>query len=120
MGALPGVPHPLWLGKCDGRVVCFEPARVQRVIAAAGKASGEFGDKVAAVLANALLVHLPDGHHVDIDEVEERIEMVLMEAGYYQAARICIVHHEMQRHVLSRQTLLNSVVAMQEYLAASA
>lgn len=119
MGAFPGVPHPLWFGKCDGRVVCFEPARVQRVICAAGKASGEFDDNVAAVLANALLVHLPDGHHADIDDVEERIETVLMEAGYFQSARICIVHHEMQRHALSRQTLLNAVVAMQEYLATS-
>ena len=119
MGAFPGVPHPLWLDKYDGQVVCFEPARIQRAIAAAGHASGEFGEDMAAILANALLVHLPDGSHVDIEQVQERIELVLMEAGYYQSARVCIVHHEMQRHQLSRETLLNAVMAMQEYLSAS-
>ena len=87
------VPHPLWLDYPDGQSVYFEPQRVQRVIEAAGLASGELGEDTARVLANAVLVHLPGDGHVRAERVQEQIEQVLMESGYYGTARLCILFH---------------------------
>ncbi|HCT40562.1 MAG TPA: hypothetical protein DF427_05195 [Moraxellaceae bacterium] len=89
-----GVPHPLWLEKTDGQRVCFEPVRIQREIEAAGGVVGEFGERIAEVLANSVLVQLPQTDCVRADQVRECIEVVLMEAGYFRSARTCIVYHE--------------------------
>jgi hypothetical protein len=87
------VPHPLWLDHPDGQSVYFEPQRIQRVIEAAGLASGEFGEEVAGMLANAVLVYLPDDGHVRLEKVQDQIEQVLMESGYHATARLCILFH---------------------------
>ena len=87
------VPHPLWLDYPDGQSVYFEPQCIQRVIEAAGLASGELGEDTASVLANAVLVHLPGDGHVRAERVQEQIEQVLMDSGYFGTARLCILFH---------------------------
>jgi len=122
METLQGVPHPLWFGKRDGRVVCFEPVKIQRAITAAARASSEFGEDLAEGLAgeltDAVLVHLPAAERVDVEQVQDRVELILMEAGYYHTARAYIVYRE-QHHRLrrDRKALVDVAASMNEYLS---
>lgn len=116
---LNAVPHPLWLDHTDGQSVYFDPVRIQKVIEAAGLASGEFGEDVASVLANAVLVYLPDGGHVRIERVQDQIEQVLMEAGYHASARLCILFHAMCVAEQPRPALLHAMDVMNTFLSAS-
>lgn len=115
---LNAVPHPLWLDHPDGQSVYFEPARIQKVIEAAGLASGEFGEEIASVLANAVLVYLPDGGHVRIERVQDQIERVLMESGYHASARLCILFHAMCA-AEPRPAILHAMDVMNTFLSAS-
>ena len=118
MDAMQGVPHPVWFGKRDGRVVCFEPVKIQRAIVAAAQVTGEFGEDIAGVLTNAVLAHLPAVERVDVEQIQDRVELILMEAGYYHTARAYIVYRE-QHHRLRREhkTLLDVAASMNEYLS---
>lgn len=111
-----GVPHPLWLEKTDGQRVCFEPVRIQREIEAAGGVVGEFGERIAEVLANYVLVQLPKTDCVRTDQVRECIEVVLMESGYFRSARTCIVYHEVYASHEHEKAINPAVMSMHRYL----
>ena len=55
------VNQPVSLRKRDGRLAAFELAKIERAIAAAGAATGEFDAAVAQALAEAVLDALPRG-----------------------------------------------------------
>ncbi|MDO8268239.1 MAG: ATP cone domain-containing protein [Moraxellaceae bacterium] len=113
-----GVPHPLWLKKNDGQRFGFEPVRIQREIEAAGEVTGEFGARIAEVLANAVLVQLPQTDCVRADQVRECIEVVLMESGYFRSARTCIVYHEVYASHEHDKGINPAVMSMHRYLTA--
>lgn len=111
-------PSPLWLDHSDGQSVYFQPMRIQRVIEAAGLASGEFGEDIACTLSSAVLTHLPDGGHVRIDLVQNKIEKVLMESGYYASGRLCILFHSLCATEPHPATL-HAMDVMNTFMAAS-
>jgi hypothetical protein len=116
---MPGkVSHPLWLDHPDGQSVYFDPARISKVIEAAGLASGEFGEDVAGRLTATVLESLPEGGHVRVERVQDRIEMVLMESGYHAASRLCILFHSMCA-AEPRPALLHAMDVMNTFLSAS-
>lgn len=112
-----GVPHPLWLKKSDGQRVVFEPVKIQREIEAAGGVTGEFGERIAEILTNAVLVQLPQTESVRADQVRESVEVVLMETGYFRSARTCIVYHEVYASHQGDKGINPAVMSMRDYLS---
>ena len=82
------------LRKRDGRRVAFELDKISRAIAAAGEATGEFGDAAALTLADTVQRQLAGLDEVDVEQVQDRVEHALMRAGYFDTARAYIVYRE--------------------------
>jgi len=121
---------PQQLCKRDGRRVAFDLDKISQAIAAAAEASGEFDPALAGDLANAVLARLcecsvepvevseSNAPSVNIEQVQDRVERVLMEAGYYNTARAYIVYRE--RHVRlrrDRKAIVEVASSMNEYLS---
>ena len=113
------VPYrPQALFKRDGQEVPFEAAKIERAIAAAGQATGEFAAHEASALADAVLARLLEFHCVGVEQVQDRVERVLMEAGYYQTARAYIVYRERHGRLRrERKQLIDVAASMNEYLS---
>jgi anaerobic ribonucleoside-triphosphate reductase len=127
---------PQQLCKRDGRRVAFDLDKISQAIAAAADASGEFDPALAGELANAVLARLRDGSagplelikaqdasessssSVNIEQVQDSVERVLMEVGYYATARAYIVYRE--RHIRlrrDRKAIVEVASSMNEYLS---
>ncbi|MGV8843325.1 MAG: ribonucleoside triphosphate reductase [Pseudomonas sp.] len=121
---------PQQLCKRDGRRVAFDLDKISQAIAAAADASGEFDPALSGELANAVLERLRDcsvepvevsesnAPSVNIEQVQDRVERVLMEAGYYDTARAYIVYRE--RHIRlrrDRKAIVEVASSMNEYLS---
>ena len=76
----------------SGERVPFDGERIRLVIAAAGRASGEFDDRQAAQLAQGVVVRLPATGAVELEAVQDLAEQALMEAGHYASAKAFILH----------------------------
>lgn len=74
---------PATLLKRNGREVPFDPGKIERAIAAAGQATGEFDPQQAQALAERVVERLPERACLDIERVQDLVERVLMEAGHY-------------------------------------
>ena len=83
--------------KRDGRVVAFEPKKIEAVILKAGQATGEFGKKEAKRLAGIVvsILEKSNGHHVPgVEQIQDIVEQVLMAAGHYTTAKAFILYRE--------------------------
>ena len=110
--------HPQQLCKRDGSVVAFDLGKIAQAIAAAGEACGEFDQAFAGQLADAVLARLQDLPSVDVEQVQDRVERVLMEAGFYQTARAYIVYRERHGRLRrDRKALVDVAASMNEYLS---
>ena len=110
--------HPQQLCKRDGSVVAFDLGKIAQAIAAAGEACGEFDQALAGQLADAVLARLQDLPSVDVEQVQDRVERVLMEAGFYQTARAYIVYRERHGRLRrDRKALVDVAASMNEYLS---
>ncbi len=78
---------PTRLRKRDGRDMPFSTEKIARAIAAAGRSTGEFSEQAAATLAEAVAQQLSGEPHVEIEQVQDRVERALMAAGYFDTAR---------------------------------
>jgi len=109
---------PLTLRKRDGRLVAFEPDKIGSAIRAAGEATGEFGDQAVQALAEAVVARLLNQPDLDVEAVQDRVERVLMEAGYYATARAYIVYRERHGRLRrDRKSLVDVAASMNEYLS---
>ncbi|MET1077617.1 MAG: ribonucleoside triphosphate reductase [Pseudomonas sp.] len=109
--------RPSILGKRDGSDSAFDLGKIQRAIAAAGQASGELAPDDSLALAEAVLARLLGIVRVEVEQVQDRVEQVLMEAGYYATARAYILYRE--RHGRLRRdchSRVNVAASMNEYL----
>ncbi|AEB58431.1 ribonucleoside triphosphate reductase [Ectopseudomonas mendocina] len=113
------VPYrPQSLFKRDGQEVPFEGAKIERAITAAGQATGEFAAIEAKALSDAVLARLTEFRSLDVEQVQDRVEQVLMEAGYYQTARAYIVYRERHGRLRrDRKHLIDVAASMNEYLS---
>jgi ribonucleoside-triphosphate reductase len=109
--------RPQTLFKRDGSEVAFDVAKIQRAIAAAGHATSEFSGNEAQALTDAVLARLLDSSSVSVEQVQDKVELVLMEAGYYATARAYIVYRERHGRLRrERKTLVDVASSMNEYL----
>lgn len=110
--------HPQQLCKRDGSIAAFDLGKIRQAIIAAGEASGEFDEAQAGDLAEAVLVRLLDLPNIDVEQVQDRVERVLMEAGFYQTARAYIVYRERHGRLRrDRKALVDVAASMNEYLS---
>src|SRR5690606_18171987 len=117
MGAGQGFHRPQVLFKRDGSEVPFDLAKIERAIAAAGRATGELGDAEAHALTEAVLARLLEFRSLGVEQVQDRVEQVLMEAGFYATARAYIVYRERHGRLRrERKTLVDVAASMNEYL----
>jgi anaerobic ribonucleoside-triphosphate reductase len=109
--------QPLTLFKRDGSEAVFDLSKIERAITAAGQATGQFTAAEARPLSEAVMARLLEFRSVEVEQVQDRVEQILMEAGYYQTARAYIVYRE--RHGRLRREhkhLIDVAASMNEYL----
>ncbi|MGE6992699.1 ribonucleoside triphosphate reductase [Pseudomonas sp. NPDC047961] len=117
MLGLEEVNRPVSLRKRDGRLVAFVLDKIGAAIEAAGLATGEFELATAQALAAQVLVRLPQ-RVVEVEQAQDAVERVLMEAGYYDTARAYIVYRERHGRLRrDRKSLVDVASSMNEYLS---
>lgn len=118
---MPGLPRssrPVSLRKRDGRLVAFELVKIERALTAAGNASGEFVAAQAGALAELVLARLLSHATLDVEQVQDQVERVLMEAYYYATARAYIVYREQHGRLRrDRKAIVEVAASMNEYLS---
>ncbi len=94
--------------KRDGRTVPFDAGKITAAIGAAGRATGEFGDKVArrlTVKALALAQPLFAAAVPTVEEIQDVVEEVLLSSPYKRTAKAYILYREQHsriREIVSR------------------
>ena len=118
---MPGLPcssRPVSLRKRDGRFVAFELVKIERALVAAGIASGEFVEAQAGALAELVLARLLGHETLDVEQVQDQVERMLMEAYYYATARAYIVYREQHGRLRrDRKAIVEVAASMNEYLS---
>jgi ribonucleoside-triphosphate reductase len=111
------MPRPRTLFKRDGSEVSFDESKIQRAILAAGLATGELAADQSEALTIAVLARLPGLQSLDVEQVQDKVELVLMEGGYYATARAYIVYRERHGRLRrDRKHLVDVAASMNEYL----
>ena len=88
--------------KRDGRVAAFDDKKIAKAIAKAGKATGEFDGQVADKLTKTVvtkLTKLPTKTILSIEDVQDAVENILIDAGYRQTAKAYIIYREQHRQM---------------------
>lgn len=112
------MPRPRTLFKRDGSEVSFDESKIQRAILAAGLATGELAADQSEALTIAVLARLPGLQSLDVEQVQDKVELVLMEGGYYATARAYIVYRERHGRLRrDRKHLVDVAASMNEYLS---
>jgi len=96
--------------KRDGRIVDFDSSKITSAIAKAGKATGEFDEKIAKrltlrvlTLAQAMNLAVPPS----VEEIQDIVERVLIESPYYKSAKAYIIYREQHAQLRSITTKAN-------------
>ncbi len=112
------VTEPVSLRKRDGRLAAFDMAKIERAIAAAGAATGEFGASEAHALAEAVCLQLAHRTAVEVEQVQDGVERTLMAAGHFDTARAYIVYRERHARLRrDRKAVVDVAASMNEYLS---
>ncbi|WAE51844.1 ribonucleoside triphosphate reductase [Stutzerimonas frequens] len=112
------VTKPVSLRKRDGRLAAFDMAKIERAIAAAGAATGEFGASEAHALAEAVCLQLAHRTAVEVEQVQDGVERTLMAAGHFDTARAYIVYRERHARLRrERKAVVDVAASMNEYLS---
>ncbi|MBA1303670.1 ribonucleoside triphosphate reductase [Stutzerimonas stutzeri] len=112
------VTKPVSLRKRDGRLAAFDMAKIERAIAAAGAATGEFGASEAHALAEAVCLQLGHRTAVEVEQVQDGVERTLMAAGHFDTARAYIVYRERHARLRrDRKAVVDVAASMNEYLS---
>jgi len=109
---------PRLVRKRDGSQAAFELDKIREAIAAAARASAEFDEAHAPALAEAVLARLVGEAELGIEQIQDVVERVLMEIGYYATARAYIVYRERHARLRrERQSVVEVAASMNEYLS---
>ena len=105
----------------DGTQAPFDAERISSAIARAGQAAGEFAVTTAQSLTEQVLqkLRLSIGQQIPaIEQIQDHVELVLMDAGYFQTARAYIAYREQHSRLRKdRQAVVHAVSSVNEYLA---
>ncbi len=108
---------PLHVIKRDTRVVSFNAGKIIAAMSSAGHATGEFDEQVATTLTTRVLAALHDQPCPHIETIQNKVEEVLVAAGYWRTARAYIVYRERHARLRSlRHTMVDVETSMEEYL----
>lgn len=120
------MPHPVavptWrVEKRDGRSVSFHAPRIYQAIRKAGDAVGEFGSHEAVAITHRVLERLkelyPTAETLHIEQIQDVVETMIAEAGYFRTARAYIVYREQRAKSRSVGNVAIAVEqTMHEYL----
>lgn len=103
--------------KRDGSLAPFDAQKIRQAIAAAGQATGEFDTVEAQLLTTGVLEHLASLPSPGIEIIQNCVEEVLVDAGYWRTARAYIVYREQHARLRSlKHTLVDVESTMDEYL----
>lgn len=110
--------YPQQVVKRDGRLQAFDASKIAQALAAAGRASGEFGDDEARRLTeNGVLPELVAHTLPGIEQIQDAVEATLFGAGWRRTLRAYTVYREQHRRLRdARQTLVDVQATMDEYL----
>jgi len=102
----------------DGSQVAFDLRQVSQALAAAGRATGEFGEAETTFLAQTLAARLPSSGLVALEDIQDLAERVLMEAGYFDTARAYIIHRERHARIRrDKKAVVDVAASINEYLS---
>ncbi|MEG0247643.1 MAG: ribonucleoside triphosphate reductase, partial [Pseudomonas sp.] len=105
------------LHKRDGTQVAFDAEKIRRAMIAAGNATGEYQEAEVDLLLGAVLARLRGIARLDVEQIQDSVERVLMDAGYFMAMRAYIVYREQHGRLRrDRKTLVEVATSMNEYL----
>jgi ribonucleoside-triphosphate reductase len=105
------------LHKRDGSVVAFDADKIRQALIAAGRATGEYAEAEAEGLLEAVLARLEGQARLNVEQIQDRVERVLMDAGYFLSMRAYIVYREQHGRLRrDRRTLVEVATSMNEYL----
>ena len=105
------------LHKRDGSQVAFDADKIRQALIAAGKATGEYAEVEVEGLLNAVLARLEGLPRLHVEQIQDRVERVLMDAGYFLAMRAYIVYREQHGRLRrDRRTMVEVATSMNEYL----
>lgn len=99
--------------KRDGRIVVFDPARIENAIFKALEASGQSNREIAKRLTQEVVEKLAKKHSrikalPTIEEVQDFVEEALVEAGYAKIAKAYILYREKRAEIRrEKQEILN-------------
>ncbi|MDW7973425.1 MAG: ribonucleoside triphosphate reductase [Thermodesulfovibrio sp.] len=103
--------------KRDGRIVPFDAQKIINAIAKAGKATGEFDEKVARKLAGRVLAVIENlyssngnenGNIPHVEEIQDIVEEVLLRSQYKKTAKAYIIYrdqHAKMREIASEKSV---------------
>ena len=105
--------------KRDGRVVSFDEAKITTAIWKAMRAVGE-PDEIAAKrlseLVTGLLKEQFVGEPPTVEEIQDLVEEVLVEAGYVQTAKAYILYRKQHADLREMHGLLTEIPLVENYL----
>jgi len=111
--------------KRDGRVVDFDITKIENAIAKAFIASGEVDARDVSAVSRAMGLILMSGFRdaadvvPEVEEIQDRVESVLMKAGYPRTAKSYILYRSQHQKVRdTKQTLLDYKKLVDGYIGA--
>ena len=91
-------------------------AKIERAIAAAGRARVNSDAAVAQALAEAVRLQLARRTAVEVEQVQDAVERALMAAGHFDTARAYIVYRERHARLRrDRKAVVDVAASMNEY-----
>ncbi|RTL33184.1 MAG: ribonucleoside triphosphate reductase [Burkholderiales bacterium] len=107
---------PVAVIKRQGSVAPFQLERIVSAIASAGMATGTLDVDEAHRLAKAVKARL-QARVPSVEQIQDVVEQVLLDAGHFQAARAYIVYREQHRTLREdRRTAIDVERSVNEYL----
>jgi len=104
---------PASVRRRDGRLVPFDPARIETAIAAAAREAGHPDPDVPGVLARSVADALardyrrrPRGGIPTVEEIQDRVEAQLVAAGLDDVARAYIIYRQHRAELRAAKALL--------------
>jgi len=106
--------------KRSGKVVPFSPAKIERAIFGALKASGEGGREKAKSITQKVVSDLEKRFNntitPEVEQVQDLIEQTFLKLGYDEAHKVFTLYRELHRKLRSVSSLVDSDELIENYL----
>jgi ribonucleoside-triphosphate reductase len=107
--------------KRNGRIVRFNPNKIERAIGAAFKAAGETDGKTAKKIGSEVVVELEKRFNgtiiPEVEQVQDLIEKELQDQGYEKVYRAFSLYRELHQKLRDVTSLVDSDELIEKYLS---